>query len=62
MSEAPRKIILSELQIHEAHYRLFKEGKYHYVYVTSLDILEYQDYKIDLLESKDCLSDFERHE
>jgi len=52
------KDINERLQIHEAHYRLFKDGKYNYV--TSFEILECKDYKIELLENKICESKEER--
>ena len=52
------KDINTRLQIHEAHYRLFRDGKYNYV--TSFEILEYKDYKIELLENKICESKEER--
>jgi hypothetical protein len=53
-----KKDINERLQNHEAHYRLFKDGKYHNV--TSFEILECKDYKIELLENKVCQSKEER--
>jgi hypothetical protein len=55
-----KKDINTRLQIHEAHYQYFKDGKYSYV--TSFEILEYKDYKIELLENKICESKEERDE
>jgi hypothetical protein len=52
------KDINERLQNHEAHYRLFKDGKYSYV--TSFEILECKDYIIELLENKICESKEER--
>ena len=53
------KDINTRLQIHEAQYRNFKDGKFHYI--TSFEILEYKDYKIELLENKICQSKEERN-
>ncbi len=53
------KDINSRLQIHETHYRLFKDGKFNYV--TSFEILECKDYKIELLENKICEGKEERN-
>ena len=53
------KDVNARLQIHEAHYRLFKDGKYHNV--TSFEILECKDYKIELLENKICESKEQRN-
>jgi hypothetical protein len=53
-----KKDINERLQNHEAQYRLFKDGKYHNV--TSFEILECKDYKIELLENKVCQSKEER--
>jgi hypothetical protein len=52
------KDINSRLKKHEKDYRNFKEGKYQNV--TSFEILEYKDYKIELLENKICESKEER--
>ena len=53
-----KKDINERLNRHEAHYRLFKDGKYNYV--TSFEILECKDYKIDLIENKVCESKEQR--
>ena len=47
--------INERLQKHETHYRLFKDGKFHYI--TCFEILEFKDYKIELLENKICESE-----
>jgi hypothetical protein len=52
------KDINERLQNHEAQYRNFKDGKFHYI--TSFEILECKDYKIELLENKVCQSKEER--
>ena len=52
------KDINERLNQHETHYRLFKDGKFHYI--TSFEILECKDYKIELLENKVCQSKEER--
>ena len=46
------KTLEQRLQNHEAHYNLFKESKYHFV--SSFDILEFKDYSIELIETKEC--------
>jgi hypothetical protein len=51
--------INERLKKHETDYRYFKEGKYKYV--TSFEILECKDYKIELLENKICESKEERN-
>ena len=53
-----KKDINERLNQHEAHHRLFKDGKTNYI--TSFEILEYKDYKIELLENKICESKEER--
>ncbi len=53
------KDINERLQIHEAHYRLFKEGKFNYI--TSFEILEFKDCKIELIENKFCEDKEERN-
>ena len=53
-----KKDINERLQNHEAHCRLFRDGKYNYV--TSFEILECKDYKIELLENKICQNKEER--
>jgi hypothetical protein len=53
------KDINERLNQHETHYRLFKDGKCRYI--TSFEILEYKDYKIELLENKICESKEERN-
>ena len=53
-----KKDINARLQIHEAHYRYFKDGKFHNV--TSFEILGCKDYKIELLENKICESKEQR--
>ena len=50
--------INERLQIHEANYRKFKDGKYNYT--ASFEILEFKDCKIELLENKICQSKEER--
>ncbi len=52
------KDINTRLKQHEAQYRNFKEGKYNYI--TSFEILECKDYKIELLENKVCESKEQR--
>ena len=47
-----KKTIEERLRNHETNYNLFKDGKYHYV--SSYDILEQKDFKIQLIETKDC--------
>jgi hypothetical protein len=52
------KDINTRLQNHEAQYRYFKDGNCRYI--TSFEILEYKDYKIELLENKICQNREER--
>jgi hypothetical protein len=51
--------INERLKQHEANYRKFKDGKYHNV--TSFEILECKDYKIELIENKFCESKEQRN-
>jgi hypothetical protein len=53
-----KKDINERLNQHETHYRNFKEGKFNYV--TSFEILECKDYKIELIENKICESKEQR--
>ncbi len=53
-----KKDINERLKQHETDYRNFKDGKYHFV--TSFEILECKDYKIELLENKICQNKEER--
>ncbi len=46
------KTLQQRMKIHEAHYKLFKEGKMNYV--TSFKILENNNYKIELVKLFPC--------
>jgi hypothetical protein len=52
------KDINERLKQHEQDYKRYQDGKYHNV--TSFEILECKDYKIELLENKVCQSKEER--
>lgn len=47
-------ILSRRLAGHVLHYRHYQKGKYHYV--SSFDILQFKDYKIELIESFSCSS------
>ena len=53
-----KKDINERLNQHEQDYKRYQDGKFHYI--TSFEILEYKDYKIELLENKICESKEER--
>ena len=53
-----KKPLDERLQRHEYDYKYDQEDKY--CYITSYDILEFKDYSIELIETKDCKDRVER--